>query len=246
MDRMIYIAGSAAKQTLEKQATTSNNLANASTTGFRAQIDSFRAAPVKAEGALPTRAFVADATVGFNASGGAIQHTGRELDVAITGPGWFAVQASDGSEAYTRNGAFAISENGTLQTQSGQTVVSESGAITVPAGTAVSIGKDGTITAIDQSGKPTANVLGRLKLVNPQNSDMSRREDGLFGLKGGGTADPDPAVSIVSGALEGSNVNVVSEMVAMIDQGRQFEMQMKLLTTAEADAAKASQLLSLN
>jgi flagellar basal-body rod protein FlgF len=246
MDRLIYIAGSGAKHVLEKQATTANNLANASTTGFRAQIDSFRAVPVQEEGVLPTRAFVVDSTAGANFSSGAMQQTGRNLDVAVERKGWFAVRATDGNEAYTRNGSFALSDTGLLQTTSGQVVMGEGGPITVPQGTAISIAKDGTVVAMDLAGKPTANVLGRLKLVNPGDGNMTRREDGLFGIKDGSPAQMDPTVTVVSGAVEGSNVSVVDEMVSMISQGRQFEMQMKLLTTAESDAAKASQILSLS
>src|SRR3569833_2556719 len=119
MDRLIYTAMTGAKHILEQQASNSHNLANATTTGFRAQLDSFRAVPVQGEGFLPTRAFVVDSTVGEDFTPASIQQTGRELDVAVQGKGWIAVEAADGSEAYTRGGSLKVSENGVLQTQSG-------------------------------------------------------------------------------------------------------------------------------
>ena len=246
MDRMIYTAMSGAKQILEQQATVAHNLANAATTGFRAQIDSFRAVPIIGEG-LPTRAFVVDATVGTDFSPAPIQQTGNALDVAIKTDGFIAVQREDGSEAYTRNGAFKISENGILQTQSGQTVLGDGGPITIPANTAVGIAADGTVSGIPTEGKATAvNTLGRIKLVKPPTQNLIRGGDGLFSLPNNVPADADPAVKLASGAIESSNVNVVDAMVDMISLARQFETQMKLLQNAENNATKAAQLLSLN
>lgn len=245
MDRLIYIAGSGAKQVMEKQATASHNLANVSTTGFRAQVDSFRAAPVISEGA-PTRAFVVNSTVGADYSSGPVQTTGRDLDVAIQGKGWLAVQGADGTEVFTRSGALQVNEAGILQTSTGLNVVGDGGDISIPPGMNISIAKDGTVSGIDSTGKASVTVLGRLKLVNPDEANIVRREDGLFKLKDGAIPEADTSVSLIGGALEGSNVNVVDAMVSMISLGRQFEMQMKLITTAETDAAKADQILSLS
>ncbi len=246
MDRLIYTAGSGAKHILEKQATTANNLANVSTTGFRAQIDSFRAVPVEGPG-LATRAFVVDSTVGADFSAGALIQTGRDLDVAVRGKGWIAVQMADGSEAYTRHGGLKLSDNGLLQTASGQLVQGDGGPITVPPDVSVSVAGDGTISTIATGFKPGAStVLGRLKLVNPPEADLVRGDDGLFRLRGGGPVEPDPTVSVVGGALEGSNVNPVDSMVTMIALARQFETQMSLLKNAENNAAKATQILALN
>lgn len=246
MDRLIYTAMTGAKHILEKQATTSHNLANATTTGFRAQLDSFRAVPVVGA-ELPTRAYVVDATVGADFRAGAIQQTGRELDIAVQGQGWVAVQLEDGSEAYTRNGSLKLSENGLLQTQSGLNIQGDGGPITVPPDVAVTIAKDGTVSAIANGAKPGAtNVLGRIKLVNPEESTLTRGDDGLFRLKSGTPADASASVALIGGALEGSNVNVVDEMVNMISLARQFEMHMSLLKNAENNASKASQLLSLS
>lgn len=246
MDRLIYTAMTGAKHILEQQATTAHNLANAATTGFRTQIDSFRAVPVIGEG-LPTRAFVVDATVGADFTPGPLQQTGRELDVALSGAGWLAVQLEDGTEAYTRNGSLKLSENGLLQTQAGLNVQGDGGPISVPPDVAISIGKDGTVSAISGGNTPgVTTVLGRLKLVNPPAESMTRGDDGLFRVADGTPVEADAGVSVVGGMLEGSNVNVVDAMVNMISLARQFEIQQSLLKNAENNAAKASQILALN
>ena len=246
MDRLVYTAMTGARHILDQQATASNNLANATTTGFRAQLDSFRAVPVQSEG-LPTRTFVVDSTVGADFRSGAIQTTGRALDVALRGDGWMAVQAADGTEAYTRNGSLKVSENGLLQTAGGQTLVGENGPIAIPPQSEVAIAADGTVSVIDTSQtKPgPANVLGRIKLVNPDTKGLERGSDGLFRQASGLPAAADVNVRLVDGALEGSNVNPVDAMVTMISLGRQFDMQMSLLKNAENNAAKATQILAL-
>ncbi len=246
MDRLIYTAMTGAKHALEQQATTSHNLANVSTTGFRAQIDQFRAVPV--HGAiLPTRAFVVDSTTGSDFRGGAIQHTGRELDMAVQGEGWIAVQAADGSEAYTRNGSLRLDENGVLQTHNGLNVMGDGGPVSIPPGRNISVAKDGTISLVpDGSAATGLTAVGRMKLVNPPAADLVRSDDGLFRLKDGAEAEADPTVTLISGALESSNVNVVDEMVNMISLARQFEMHMKLLQHAENNDGKAAQLLSMS
>jgi len=244
MDRMIYTAMTGAKHILEQQATTAHNLANATSTGFRAQVDSFRAVPLLGNG-MPTRVFVVDATVGADFNPGPIQATNRDLDVAIQGKGWLTVQRADGSEGYTRNGSLKVSENGLLQTASGLTVVGDGGPISIPPDVAISIAKDGTVSSVSNGTLPgPSNAIGRLKLVNPPEEDLVRSEDGLFVTKSG-NAEVDATVNVVSGALEGSNVNVVDAMVTMISLARQFETQMKLLQSAENNANKASQLLSM-
>jgi flagellar basal-body rod protein FlgF len=246
MDRLIYTAGSGAKHILEQQATTSNNMANLNTTGFRAQLDTFRAVPVQSEG-LPTRAFVVNNTVGADFAEGPLQMTGRDLDVAIKGLGWIAVQNPDGTEAYTRNGALQMSPNGVLTTTAGATIAGETGPITIPPDVTVTVGGDGTISTISNAERPAAPViLGRIKLVNPSEKDLVRGDDGLFRLKDGSPAQPDPTVRVAGGALEGSNVNAVDAMVSMIGLARSFETQMSLLKNAENNAAKASQILALN
>lgn len=246
MDRLIYTAMTGAKHILEQQATNSHNLANATSTGFRAQVDSFRAVPVVSEG-LPTRAYVVDATVGADFKPGVIQSTGRDLDIAVQGEGWLTVQRSDGTEGFTRNGSLKLNENGILQTATGQTIMGDAGPISIPPDVAVSIAKDGTISTVENNTLPgPSNILGRLKLVNPDVNNLERKADGLFGTKDNSTVQADATVTIESGALEGSNVNVVDAMVNMISLARQFETQMKLLQNAENNANKASQLFNLN
>ena len=246
MDRLIYTAMTGASHALEQQATTSHNLANATTTGFRAQIDQFRAVPI--QGAiLDTRAFVVDSTTGSDFRGGAIQHTGRELDVAVQGDGWLAVQAADGTEAYTRNGSLKLDENGVVQTNAGLNVLGDGGPLSIPPGRNLAIAKDGTISLVPNGSAATGlTSIGRLKLVNPPASDLVRGDDGLFRLKDGNPAEANPKVSVISGALESSNVNVVDAMVNMISLARQFDMHIKLLQNAESNDSKATQLLSMN
>ena len=247
MDRLIYTAASGAKHILEQQATTSHNLANVTTTGFRAQVDAFRAVPIVGEGILPTRAFVVDSTVGADFSSGPLQATGRELDVAVRGKGWIALQMPDGTEAYTRNGALQMNQNGLLLGTGGHAVQGDGGPITVPPEVTVAIGGDGTISTIASTTKPGApTVLGRLKLVNPPEADLVRSDDGLFRLKSGAAAPADPNVAVIGGSLEGSNVSPVDAMVNMIALARSFDTQMSLLKNAENNAAKATQILALN
>lgn len=246
MDRLIYTAMTGAKHILEQQATTAHNLANASTTGFKAQIDSFRAVPILGDG-LPTRAFVVDATMGTNYAAGSIQQTGRDLDVAVQGEGWIAVQRADGTEGYTRNGSLKINENGQLQTESGLNVMGDGGPISIPPDVTITIAKDGTVSSVNNLTAPGAtNIIGRIKLANPPESSLKRGADGLFTTSNGQPAPADVNVNLVGGALESSNVNVVDTMVNMISLARQFELQMKMLDNAQNNAGKADQLFGLN
>jgi len=246
MDRLVYTAMTGARHVMEQQATVANNLSNATTTGFRAQLDSFRAVPVVSEG-LPTRAFVVDSTVGADMRAGPIQTTGNPLDIAVRDQGWIAVQSADGSEAYTRNGNLKVGVNGLLQNSSGQVIQGEGGPIAIPPDTKVTIAGDGTVSTISTDYMPgPSNVLGRIKLVNPDPKGLVRGDDGLFRQSSGQPAENDPLVRVVDGAVEGSNVNPVDSMVNMISLARQFEMQMSLMKNAENNAAKATQILALS
>lgn len=246
MDRLIYTAMSGAKQIMEQQSTTAHNLANVSTTGFRAQLDTFRAIPVVSNG-LPTRTFVVDSTIGTDFRAGPIQQTGRTLDLAVQGPGWLAVERADGSEGYTRSGSLKINENGVLQTEGGLNVLSDGGPITIPPNVRISFAKDGTISSVDSGNVPGATIeIARLKLVNPEIGNLERSSDGMFVTKDRQPADADANVGVISGAVEGSNVNVVDAMVNMISLARQFELNMKLLKDADSNAAKADQFLALS
>jgi flagellar basal-body rod protein FlgF len=243
MDRVIYTAMSGAKATMARQDALANNLANASTTGFRADLSAFRAVPVRGDGAA-TRVSSLEATAGFDAAEGPIQQTGRKLDAAIRGPGWFSVQGLDGNEAYTRAGSFQLSADGVLQTQSGLAVLGDGGPIAVPAGAEVTIGSDGSVSA--KTGNQAPVNVGQLKLVNPPLAELRKGADGLMRTLEGDPAPADPAVRVVDGAVEGSNVNPVDSMVGLIAAARQFELQMKLLQSAETNEQRASRLLSPN
>jgi flagellar basal-body rod protein FlgF len=244
MDRLIYVAMSGAKQMLTQQAVVANNLANANTTGFRAQVAAFRAAETLGDGAA-TRAFVVDSTPGSDFTPGAIQSTGRDLDVAIEGAGWIAVQTPDGSEGYTRAGSLQVNVNGVLQTRNGLSVLGDGGPIAVPENVRVTVGADGTVSTVPTTGAQQVQNLGRIKLVNPPEQSLYRGDDGLFRVRAGTQVDSDPKVKVQGGALEGSNVNVVEAMVGMISLARQFDMQMKILQNADGNDRQASQLLSM-
>lgn len=246
MDRLIYTAMTGAKHVFMQQAGTANNLANASTIGFKAQEHRFRAVPVLGEG-MPTRAFVVDASVSDVMDEGPLMFTARNLDVAVQGKGWIAVQLPDGSEAYTRAGSLDTDVTGLLQTKSGYTVAGDGGPINIPPDNRIEIAPDGTVSVVPTFGTPNnANAIGQIKLVNPPESDLVRGADGLFRMRDGQAAPADEKVKLVSGALEGSNVNVTDAMVNLISLARQFEMQIKMLQTADTNAQRADQLLSLN
>jgi len=232
-----------ANHTLNQQATVAHNLSNAATTGFRSENNAFRAVPVFGDG-LPTRAFVVDSTVNADFTPGALQTTGRDLDVAIQGSGWIAVQLDNGDEAYTRNGNLQVSPNGILLTHNGLKVKGDGSTISVPPETRITIGADGTVSAVPITPQPnTVAVVGRIKLVNPPEESLIKGADGLFRLKDGGVAQVDTKVKLVDGTLEGSNVNVVHEMVSMIALARQFDMQMKMLENAQQNAQQASEIM---
>jgi flagellar basal-body rod protein FlgF len=245
MDRLIYTAMTGASHTLQQQAAVSQNLANVNTPGFRSAIDVFRSVPLVGEG-LPTRAFVVDSTAGTDFTPGVMQTTGSSLDVALDGKGWIAIQDNNGNEAYTRNGSFKVLPDGILQTSSGMNVMGETGPITIPADTQVTIAKDGTISTVP-SGTQAAQVVvvGRIKLTNPPEDQLVRGDDGLFRTQDGTSADADANVTVVSGSLEGSNTNMVESLVNMITLARQFDMQMKMLQTADDNAKQASSVLSV-
>lgn len=250
MDKLIYTAMTGAIGLMFRQDSVANNLANLATNGYKAEEHRLRTAQVQAQGAtrataLPTRAFAVDASTHTNFQSGPTMHTGRPLDMAIQGRGWFAVQMPDGSEAYTRNGGFEVSANGILQTSTGLPVVGDGGPVTIPPEVRVAVGTDGTITAIPESGAVNAiNSVGRLKLVNPPDADLVRGSDGLFRLRDGGQAPADELVRVHGEYLEGSNVNAAEQMVSMISLSRQFELQMKMLMSADANDRSAAQILA--
>jgi len=229
----------AAKATMHRQEVVSHNLANVSTNGFRAELAAFRAVPVRGDGAS-SRVYALESTVGYSTAPGVVQTTGRPLDVAVKGNGWLTVQALDGTEAYTRAGALEVNAEGVLTDLQGRPVVGDGGPLTIPANAEVEVASDGTVSA--KVGRERPQPLGRLKLVTPE-APLQRGTDGLFRAAEGDLA-ADPAARVQSGALEGSNVNAVESMVAMIAAARQFEQQMKALQTAEQKEQSATKLLT--
>ena len=245
MDRLIYTAMTGARGTLDQQGAVAHNIANATTTGFRAELHKLRAVEVQTE-ALRTRAFTVDASVVNDYTAGPMQYSGRPYDVAVAGKGWLAVQMPDGSEAYTRNGSLELSANGVLQTRDGRPVIGDGGPVSIPPDNEISIGNDGSISALQPGQLGVVNVVGRLKLVNPPEPSLVRGDDGLFRLQQGGAAPADENVRVAGGYLEGSNVNVVDQMVQMISLGRQFEMQTRMLQTADQNDQAAAKVLSVS
>jgi flagellar basal-body rod protein FlgF len=239
MDRVIYLAMAGAKATLQRQDVLANNLANASTNGFRAEMTAFRAVPVLGDGAS-TRVYAIESTPGYSAEPGPVAATGRNMDVAMKGQAWLAVQGRDGTEAYTRSGSLDTNNEGLLITRGGLAVLGDGGPITVPANGLVQIGADGTVTATVGNGRPQG--IGKLKLVTPE-APLLRGDDGLFRGADGDLA-ADASARLQDGALEGSNVSPVESMVAMIAAARQFEQQMKMLQTAQEREQSASKLLA--
>lgn len=249
MDRLIYTAMTGASQTLGRQAAVANNLANVNTDGYRAAEHRARAVQVLPQGnskltALPTRAMTVDTTAHTNFSAGPLMSTGRPFDLAVKGQGWIALAMPDGTEAYTRAGALQLSVTGVLQNAAGIPVQGDGGPINIPPDNKITVGSDGTISLVPQTGAQTVNALGRVKLVNPPEADLRRSDDGYFRMADGSAAPANPAVRVVSGFVEGSNVNPAEQMVTMISLARQFEMQIKMLQTADANDRAASQILS--
>ncbi|MBS6032751.1 MULTISPECIES: flagellar basal body rod protein FlgF [Pantoea] len=251
MDHAIYTAMGAASQTLDQQAVTASNLANASTPGFRAQLNALRAVPVNGW-SLPTRTLVTASTPGADMSQGSMDYTERPLDVAVQQDGWLAVRTADGSEAYTRNGNMQISPNGTLTIQ-GNPVMGDGGPIVIPQGSEITIAADGSITGLNAGDAPNATVqLGKLKLVRATGQELQRSDDGMFRPTAatqntrGAALQADATMQVMPGVLEGSNVKPVETMVDMIANARRFEMQMKVITNVDENEQKANQLLNMS
>ncbi len=249
MDRMVYLAMTGAKHTLNYQGLVSHNLANVNTVGFRKDLATYRSMPSFSDDpALPSRVYSMAERPGVDLSEGKVMTTGRDLDIAIKGEGWIAIQLADGSEAYTRNGELQIDSNGQLTTANGHTVLGNGGPISIPPAEKIQIGEDGTIS-IRPLGETPENlvVVDRIRLVKPDGENpLYKDETGFFRMREGAGAPADAEVRIVSGALEGSNVNPADALVSMIDASRRFELQVKMMSTAQENATNADQLLKLD
>jgi len=243
MDKLLYVAMSGAKETLRAQAANTHNLANASTTGFKADLSAFQSRAVTGPG-YSSRVYATNSTVGWDHAIGAQTTTGNPLDVAIQGQGFFAVQDANGKEAYSRAGDLHVDPTGQLLTATGLPVMGDSGPISVPPSTSISVAADGTISIVPLGQSPqTVSNVGRIKLVNPPLDSIQRGADGLFRTSDGEPAPADAATTVASGTLESSNVDLASCMVNMIELARRFDLQVKALHTAEDDGAASAKLL---
>jgi flagellar basal-body rod protein FlgF len=243
MDKFLYVAMTGAKETLRAQTANSHNLANASTTGFRADMSAFQSRAVVGSG-YASRVYATNGTTGWDSTVGAQVSTGRDLDIAIQGDGFIAVQGRDGREAYTRAGDLRVDPNGQLLNGAGLPVLGDGGPISVPPNTSLSIAADGTISIVPLGqGPETTASIGRIKLVTAPNEQLDRGEDGLFRMRDGTDLPADANIRVGSGALESSNVNAADSMVNMIELARNFELQVKAIRTAEENGAASAQLL---
>ena len=242
---MLYIATAAAQQAMLAQAVNANNLANVSTTGFKADLLAFQSLPLDDQG-VSGRVYSTVDQNGVDLTPGPVTTTGQQLDVAVSGDGWLAVQSSDGTEAYTRSGSLRLTSSGTLINGSGRPVLGNGGPIAIPPAEKIEIGDDGTISIRPEGQTPSAMVVvDRIKLVNPDQSQLVKGEDGLMRLQDESIAAPDSGVRLISGALEMSNVNAVDAMVNMIALSRQFEAEVKLMKLAEENDTSSTELLTI-
>ncbi len=245
MDKFAYLAMSGAKETMFAQAKVAQNLANANTTGFRADYNRQRTMPVIGDG-FNSRVFTMSENAGYNFKQGALITTDNPLDAAIEGSGWFVVQNQDGSEALSRDGNFNISASGILETRTGLPLVGDNGPLIFPPIESVEIGVDGTVSVRPLGAPENAiQVIGRLKLVNPDTAELKKSENGLFVRKDGENTVGDASVKVRSGAIEGSNVNPVEELTHMIELSRRFEVQIKMLSDAAENDQALDRLLQV-
>ncbi|MEZ3500063.1 flagellar basal body rod protein FlgF [Pantoea sp. KPR_PJ] len=251
MDRAIYTALGAANAALNRQAITANNLANASTTGFRAQLTAYRAVPVNGP-SVATRTLVTESTPWNDSTPGVVHQTDRDLDVALPQNGWLAVQLPDGSEGYTRDGSIDVDSEGMLRVR-GLPLLGDGGPLTVPTQSKITVGADGTLTALGAGDEPSALAqVGRIKMVKASAEMLQRGDDGLFHVSDKGQAGSraplplDPDLRLMPGMLESSNVSPVKTMVEMIATARSFEMHMKIISSVDDNEKSANQLLTLS
>jgi flagellar basal-body rod protein FlgF len=243
MDRALYVAMTGAAQTLRAQAINHHNLANASTVGFKAELAAAGAVAIEGTG-FGSRLNAQNFVVGTDGRGGALQQTGNSLDVALKPDHWLAVQAADGSEAYTRAGDLTVDAEGTLRTAAGLKVLGDGGPITLPTAAQVGIGSDGTLSVVT-AGSAQASTAGKLKVVQVDVAQLQRSGNGLFTAKPGVTPSTASGGVLVSGALEASNVNVADAMVTMIELSRNFELQTRAMKAADENAQQAASLLRM-
>ena len=247
MSRILYTAMNGAQRLLQEQALVTNGLANVNTVGFKQQLSMQRAVPLQGGAVHPTRVSTVTTTVGAHMAQGPLSETGGALDLAVQGDGWFAVQTPQG-EAYTRAGDFSVNQDNILVTAQGYPVLSaDSALIEIPESGSVHFSVDGQISALGAGDNPRdIQALGQIKLVNPAPESLVRGEDGWFRMADGQMAPMANEVRVIPGFLEKSNVSAAESMVALIDNARQFEMQMKVIDDSSINAERANTILSLS
>jgi flagellar basal-body rod protein FlgF len=231
MDALIYTAMSGAERALRGQQVHANNLANMDTAGFRANMELSTAAQLPGYGYDDRHMSTMQANA-INGRQGTLKATGRELDVAISGDGYFAVQGPTG-EAYTRAGAITLDADGTM-TVNGMQLLGEGGPITLPPYRKIEIGQDGTVSILGQGTTAEMQVIDRLKLVKAESSELTKNEAGLIVARDGQPLQMDTTVQVRTGHLEGSNVSAIEEMVATMSLNRTFEVQMKMFKASDS------------
>ncbi len=241
MEKLIYTAMSGAQHTLMAQQIRANNLANVNTAGFRADYEQVSAAALSGIG-YPSRVLAREEPAGSNFASGPLMATGRKLDLAIRGDGFFAVQTADGKEAYTRAGNVEVDAEGRMLVN-GRPLLGEGGELTLPEHRSLSFGNDGTVSVTPPGGGARLEA-GRIKLVQPETRDLVKGEDGLFRLRQGGEAESSDSVVLASGYLEGSNVNAVDELVNTMALTRNFELQVRMMKSADEQARLGAKLVS--
>lgn len=247
MDRSLYIAMTGAKHNMLAQTVHANNMANLNTTGFRADFEQARSMGVYYGDGHPTRAFSLTENPASNFASGAMMETGNDLDIAIQGEGFIAVRAPDGSEAYTRAGNLQIDQTGMLRTGSGLAVLGGDTPIVIPENEKIQIGSDGTVSIVGLGQGPEAMTeVGRIKLVNPDVKNLEKGDDGLFRQRDGLNADAVAGVRLRSGVVETSNVNAIDEFTKIMALSRQYEMQVKMMKTADDNASSSTSLLRMS
>jgi flagellar basal-body rod protein FlgF len=241
MDALIYTAMSGAERALRGQQVHANNLANAETAGFRANLELSAAQALQNGYGYDDRHMSQLQANAVTTRQGSLKPTGRDLDVAVSGDGFFAVQGPTG-EAYTRAGALTVDANGQLM-NGNFPVLGEGGPISIPEYTKIDIGQDGTIS-IQQPGTALMQTIDKLKLVKADASELTKNEAGLLVARNGQPLPTDPTVLVRPGHLEGSNVSAVEEMIATMSLNRTFEIQMKMLKASDSMDEAANRLVS--
>jgi flagellar basal-body rod protein FlgF len=233
-----------AKQIMQAQAVNNHNIANINTVGFRADAVSFVSQPIYGAG-YPTRVNAVASDAGTDFSTGVLQSTGNELDVAVNGKGYIAVQGRDGKEAYTRAGNLRVGADGAVTTASGLPVLTEQGPLNVPPATTITVGSDGTVSLVPLGLTPSASSqTDVIKLVNPPQQSLQKGDDGLLRMKDGSTAPTDSSVTLTSGMLESSNVNAAQSLINMIELQRLYEFQVKSMSASDQNEQTSEQLMS--